>query len=112
MSFNYRNGVLPFQAGSSKEVAEVRLYASWDKGLTWTRIAAVSADTKEFKFKLDRDGLVYLAAQVVAHDGRMYPPSQALKADLKLLVNTEIRDEKVFKAGETQVTAFKAEKAR
>ena len=84
-------GRLPINLPESERdhVKQVQIYISRNEGTTWERTAEVGSEKTEADFRVPADGLYWLSAVRVYHDGRIHPPRLTeLQPTLKLLVDT------------------------
>jgi len=69
-----------------KELKELRLCVSDDKGKKWQLSATIPPDKSAFHFVAQRDGEYWLAIQTVSKDGIIQPLYADLKPELKIRV--------------------------
>ncbi|MCA9177742.1 MAG: hypothetical protein KDB14_24920 [Planctomycetales bacterium] len=71
----------------SEQVAEVRLYASVDRGATWQIVDKRPPSAAAFPFQANGDGVYWFASRTVDHQQRIWPQTQ-LSPELEVWVDT------------------------
>ncbi|MFN0196817.1 MAG: hypothetical protein ACKVT0_08715 [Planctomycetaceae bacterium] len=67
---------------------EIRLFVSFDQGLTWQLSQAVDAQTGRFDFQAPSDGGYWFAVQTIDGMNQAHPATEQLSAGLKVVVDS------------------------
>ena len=80
---------IPFTIGTSqKDVVEVVLHMSTDRGRTWQEHSRRAPTAKAFPFSCRADQEFWFAIQTINRNGEKQPTPQALKVELRIAVDT------------------------
>ena len=80
---------IPFTISPSQDsVVEVLLQVSSDRGKTWSEHSRRSLTSSAFPFSSNRDQELWFAIQTIDRNGKRQPVNQALKAELRIAVDT------------------------
>ncbi|MEX0724961.1 MAG: hypothetical protein WD065_01745 [Planctomycetaceae bacterium] len=67
---------------------EIRLFVSFDRGVTWQQSQAVDAQTGRFDFQAPADGEYWFSVQTIDGLNKPHPPSDQLAAGLQVVVDS------------------------
>lgn len=80
---------IPFTIGTNqKDVVEVVLHVSTDRGRTWQEHSRRAPTAKAFPFSCRADQEFWFAIQTINRNGEKQPTPQALKVELRIAVDT------------------------
>ena len=80
---------IPFTIGTNqKDVVEVVLQMSTDRGKTWQEHSRRAPSAKSFPFSCRADQEFWFAIQTIDRNGQRDPSPQALKPELRIAVDT------------------------
>ena len=75
---------------SLRQIAEVHLYVSDDRGLSWQYTGATAPDQLAFPYRAPRDGEYWFAVRTRDRQDRLYPPDlEQVQPKLKVVVDTQ-----------------------
>ena len=75
---------------SLRQIAEVHLYVSNDRGLSWQYTGATAPDQLAFPYRAPRDGEYWFAVRTRDRQDRLYPPDlEQVRPKLKVVVDTQ-----------------------
>lgn len=86
--FQLRSFKIPFKTEQQRGVVQVRLYVSTDQGRHWTYTAMAAPEDQQFRFSTPTDGYFWFAVQTVDTQGKPYPATEELRANLRVIVDT------------------------
>jgi hypothetical protein len=86
--FQLRSFKIPFKTEQQRGIVEVRLYVSTDQGRHWQLTETTKPENQQFRFNTPTDGYFWFAVQTVDMQNKPFPPTDDLRANLRVVVDT------------------------